>query len=121
MRRRMMLVAVAFTTCMTLVPRIACAEGLFDFLFAGIQKQQKASPQANFFADPFGNNQQQAAPRTVASGSGPAFCVRSCDGRYFPLTSRGNASPAQLCQAFCPASATRVFFGGTIDGASSAA
>jgi hypothetical protein len=32
---------------------------------------------------------------------------------------RGNASPVQMCQAFCPASATKVFFGSTIDGASS--
>jgi hypothetical protein len=45
--------------------------------------------------------------------------VRSCDGRYFPL-SRGNASPVQLCQAFCPASPTKVFFGSNIDGATSA-
>jgi hypothetical protein len=44
--------------------------------------------------------------------------VRSCDGKYFPLA-RGNASPVQMCQAFCPASATKVFFGSTIDGASS--
>ncbi len=56
----------------------------------------------------------------MASGYGPAFCVRSCDGRYFPLTARGGASPVQLCQAFCPASPTKVFFGSTIDGASSA-
>jgi hypothetical protein len=54
----------------------------------------------------------------VASGSGPAFCVRSCDGKYFPLA-RGNATPVQMCQAFCPASPTKVFFGSTIDGASS--
>jgi len=54
----------------------------------------------------------------VAS-SGPAFCVRSCDGRYFPLT-RGGASPAQMCQAFCPASATKVFYGSSIDGATAA-
>jgi hypothetical protein len=46
--------------------------------------------------------------------------VRSCDGRYFPLTARGSASPVQLCQAFCPASTTKVFFGSTIEGASSA-
>ena len=45
--------------------------------------------------------------------------MRSCDGRYFPLT-RGNASPVQMCQAFCPASPTKVFFGSNIDGASSA-
>jgi hypothetical protein len=100
------------------------AEGLFDLFFGAFQKpqQQKAPPpQANFFADPFGLNQQPAAPPrpVVSGGSGPAFCVRSCDGRYFPLTAR-NASPAQLCQAFCPASPTKVFFGGNIDGASSA-
>jgi hypothetical protein len=96
---------------------MATAEGLFDLFFGGIQKQlqQKAPPQASFFADPFGINQQPAAPpHPVASG--PAFCVRSCDGRYFPLA-RGNATPVQMCQAFCPASPTKVFFGSTIDGA----
>ena len=90
MRRRMMLVAAAVLAgAVALAPRMASAEGLFDFLFGGIQKQQQrqAPPQANFFADPFGLNQQPAPPpRPVASGSGPAFCVRSCDGKYFPLT-----------------------------------
>ena len=101
---------------------MAAAEGLFDFLFGGIQKQQqqKTPPQANFFADPFGLNQQPAPPpRPIASSSGPAFCVRSCDGRYFPLLVRGGATPVQMCQAFCPASPTKVFFGSNIDGASS--
>jgi hypothetical protein len=101
-------------------PRPASAEGLFDLFFGGFQKQlQRAAPQASFFADPFGQNQQPVPPRPVASGSGPAYCVRSCDGRYFPLTAR-SASPAQLCQAFCPASPTKVFFGSNIDGAASA-
>ena len=56
--------------------------------------------------------------RGIAGGSGPAFCVRSCDGKYFPLM-RGAASPVQICQAFCPASATKVFYGSNIDGATS--
>src|SRR3984957_785823 len=124
MRRRMVLVAVvALAGPIALAPRMASAEDLFSFLFGGGQRQQRQAPsQANFFADPFGFNQQQPAappPRPVATGgSGPAFCVRTCDGRYFPLA-RGNASPAQMCQAFCPASPTKVFFGSTIDGASS--
>ena len=120
----MMLVAAAtLAGSLALVPRPASAEGLFDFLFGGAQKQQqqKAPPQANFFADPLGLNQQAAPPpQPRVAGSGPAFCVRSCDGRYFPLTLRGGATPAQMCQAFCPASATKVFFGSSIDGASSA-
>jgi hypothetical protein len=123
MRRRMMAVATAvLVSTVALAPRMASAEGLFDFLFGGIQKQQSKAPsQASFFADPLGLGQQSAPPsRQVASGgSGPAFCVRSCDGRYFPLA-RGNATPVQMCQAFCPASSTKVFFGSTIDGASSA-
>jgi Protein of unknown function (DUF2865) len=122
MRRRMMPVAaVVLVSAVALSPRIASAEGLFDFLFGGAPKQQhQAPPQASFFADPFGNNQQPAPSRTAASGgSGPAFCVRSCDGRYFPLM-RSNATPVQMCQAFCPASPTKVFFGSNIDNASSA-
>src|SRR3979411_692721 len=124
MRRRMMLVAAAtLVSLVAVAPRGASAEGLFDFLFGGAQKQQqrKTPSQANFFTDPFGLNQQAAhPPRPVVSrGSGPAFCVRSCDGKYFPLMARGNATPVQMCQAFCPASPTKVFFGSTIDGASS--
>ena len=117
----MLIAAAALIGSVALTPRVASAEGLFDFLFGGIQKQQRQAPaQSNFFADPFGLNQQPAPPpRAVASSSsGPAFCVRSCDGKYFPLT-RGNASPVQMCQAFCPASPTKVFFGSTIEGASS--
>jgi Protein of unknown function (DUF2865) len=117
----MMPVAAAIVaSSVALPPRIAAAEGLFDFFFGGGQKQQqqKTSPQASFFADPFGVNQQPAPtpPRPVVSGSGPAFCVRNCDGRYFPLA-RANVSPFQMCQAFCPASPTKVFFGSNIDGA----
>src|ERR1700716_3004964 len=124
MRRRMMLVAAAtLVSLVAVAPRGASAEGLFDFLFGGAQKQQhRQTPSpANFFTDPFGLNQQAVSPpRPVASsGSGPAFCVRSCDGKYFPLMARGNATPVAMCQAFCPASVTKVFYGSTIEGASS--
>ena len=114
-----MLVAVTALASAVALPRMASAEGIFDFFFGGFQKQQRQSAgQANFFADPFGLNQQPAPPpRPVALASGPAFCVRSCDGKYFPLMARGNATPVQMCQAFCPASPTKVFFGSTIDGA----
>ena len=113
-----MLAAVTLVSAVALAPRMASAEGIFDFFFGGFQKQQRqGSGQANFFTDPFGLNQQPAPPpRPVASGSGPAFCVRSCDGKYFPLA-RGHATPVQMCQAFCPATATKVFFGSSIDGA----
>jgi Protein of unknown function (DUF2865) len=120
MRRRMMLVAAAsLASSLALTPQGASAEGLFDLFFGGLQKQLRQTPlQASFFADPFGQNQPPAPPpRPVASG--PAFCVRGCDGKYFPLA-RGNVTPVQMCQAFCPASPTKVFFGSHIDSAMTA-
>ena len=61
----MMVVATAaLAGFVALAPGIASAEGLFDFFFGGLQKQQQRQvpPQASFFADPFGLNQQPAPP-----------------------------------------------------------
>ena len=118
-RRATFVAAATLAGALVLVPGSVSAEGLFDFLFGGVQKQARQAPaQANFFSDPFGVNQAaHPAPAPRVAGSGPAFCVRSCDGKYFPLTMRGNASPVQTCQAFCPASATKVFYGSNIDSA----
>jgi hypothetical protein len=119
-RRTSVVAAIGLASAM-LTPDLAAAQGFFDFLFGGgvPQKQQRqTTPQTDFFADPFGLNTPAApppAPRS-AGGSGPAFCVRTCDGRYFPLA-RSMASPAQICQAFCPASSTKIFFGSNIESA----
>jgi len=122
MRRRMVLVvAVTVAGSLALAPRFAAAEGLFEMFFGGGQRQQARpapAPQTSFFTDPFGLNQQQAPAPVRTAGSGPAFCVRSCDGKYFPVTVRGNATPVQMCQAFCPASTTKVYYGSNIDYAS---
>lgn len=99
----------------TLLALVTCAPasaGFFDFLFGS------GGPQTNFF----GNEPQPPAPvpppRADIGRSG--YCVRTCDGRYFQIQARGTATPAQMCQAFCPASPTTVYYGGTIDGAVSA-
>jgi hypothetical protein len=110
---RRMLVAAAIIGPVALAPEMSSAEGLLDFFFGGGQKQQH---QTSFFGNVFNNNPQPPPPQPVVASSGPAFCVRSCDGKYFPLM-RGAASPAQMCQAFCPASPTKVFFGSSIDSA----
>ena len=104
---RRMLVAIAIVGPVALTPEMSAAEGLLDFLFGGGQKQQQQTSS-------FNNNPQSPPPRPVVVSAGPAFCVRNCDGKYFPLM-RGAASPAQMCQAFCPASPTKVFFGSSID------
>src|SRR3954447_2035925 len=129
-RNRAMLVAATLAAPLLAAPAPVSAEGLFDFFFGGMQPQQQrpqreVPQQASSYADPFTGQQNAASPQYVpptrsaaAGGSGPAFCVRSCDGKYFPLM-RGLTSPAQMCQAFCPASATKIYFGSSIDGAAS--
>lgn len=58
---------------------------------------------------------QPAQPRVTQSAS--AYCVRTCDGRYFPISTSGHQSRAETCKSFCPASETKVVYGGGIDNA----
>src|SRR5262249_40850620 len=91
----------------------ASAQGIFDLFFGGFRRQQ--SPSVSSYADPnspFGPRQE---PR---SEGGVAFCVRTCDGRYFPIQRASGANPAQVCSSFCPAARTKVYPGGTIEYAS---
>ena len=50
-------------------------------------------------------------------GGGQAFCVRTCDGRHFPVTGTDNQSKAASCSSLCPASETKVVYGSSIDDA----
>jgi len=55
---------------------------------------------------------------TSPSRGTAGYCVRLCDGRYFPLPRlQSNAASAQVCEAMCPQSRTMVFWGGSIEGA----
>ena len=97
----------------------AHANDFFSALFGGIMGQPSAPP--SFF--PFGNNETCAPPaprqRSASSGGRQAFCVRTCDGRYFPLASPTGQSRTASCNELCPASETRVFYGSNIDHAAS--
>jgi len=96
----------------------AHANDFFSALFGGMMGQP-APPSAHSFF-PFGNGEDNAAPpvrrqRTASSGGRQEFCVRTCDGRYFPLASPAGQSRATSCNELCPASETKVFYGSTID------
>lgn len=101
----------------------AQAQDFFSNLFGGFggggRQQQRVIPMP--FASEYSGDEQRAprsyAPR-VSSGGGQAFCVRTCDGRYFPISSSDNQSKAATCNSFCPASETKVYSGSTIDNAS---
>ena len=53
----------------------------------------------------------------VSYGGSQAYCVRTCDGRYFPISNPGNQSRAASCNSFCPAGETKVVYGSSIDNA----
>jgi hypothetical protein len=110
--RRRIVLSLAIVTSLAVPCADAQAASLFEFLFG---PRQPAPPQqANAFSNPHENfGPGPEAQPTMQRMSG--YCVRLCDGRYFPVTAQGNASPAEMCQSFCPASATRVYSGGSID------
>jgi hypothetical protein len=122
LRRTAPLVLIAASLSAAAAPRAASA-GFFDFLFNN-QNSGVQAPETNSLASPYAPTQpQQPLPPIQADAGGGgmyAHCVRMCDGRYFPILAHSGTPPAQLCQSFCPASATRVFFGSTIDGAMAA-
>jgi hypothetical protein len=63
---------------------------------------------------------EPSRPRIITYGGGQAFCVRTCDGRYFPLSGSDRQSRAASCNSFCPASKTEVVYGSNIDSAATA-
>jgi hypothetical protein len=70
---------------------------------------------------PFGSEGSPFAPsndvRPRGYFGGQAYCVRSCDGRYFPVSASDNQSRAASCKNFCPASETRLVYGNNIEDA----
>jgi hypothetical protein len=117
---------VALSALSVAMPTEAQAQGFLDFLFGTPPRPQQPAPQmlppgqspavtprANqFSAGPPGSSQSATVTGT---GRVHTYCVRLCDGRYFPLERQANITPANLCSAFCPASATKTFTGAVID------
>ena len=108
----------ALTLCFAGSVQPAAAQNLFESLFGGGFRRHapEPMPRANAFADPFGMfGGERPAAEPSGFGHGTVYCVRTCDGRYFPLQRHAGANPAELCKSFCPAAKTMVFSGSKID------
>jgi len=94
----------------------ASAQGIFERIFGGLRHALETSRAANIraFADP--STDPNLIPR-AETGLSKAFCVRTCDGHYFPVQSQVGMSAADSCQRFCPAGQTRLYSGVDIDSA----
>ena len=84
------------------------------------QQQRQYTPQPSAYSDPGPVMLERYGPASTPSiggstGQSVAYCVRLCDGRYFPMQRHANATAIQLCNAFCPTAKTQVFSGSQID------
>jgi hypothetical protein len=108
-----MLVAFLASTATLNVAAPASAQGLFDLLFG--PRRPTLPPSASSYGDPNGQAPRvEGAPRPD-SGSSVAYCVRLCDGRFFPIQRTSGTNPAQVCSSVCPATRTKTFSGSTIN------
>jgi hypothetical protein len=117
------LLAFAAAVAVCTVATAAQAGSFFDFLagpprpaYPTTYQSPYASPST--YASPDSRTEPSVRPEApaapVATGA-RAFCVRLCDGRYYPINSAAsNSTPVQMCSAMCPAAKTKVFRGGDI-------
>lgn len=86
------------------------------------QSESRSLPFASE-GESFSRRPVQPRPRVSVSidsesgggGGSQAYCVRTCDGRYFPISSGDGQSRAASCHSFCPAAETKVVYGSSID------
>lgn len=92
----------------------AHAQDFFSALFGafGARPPQIRTPFPNDDIPRYDMPRQRAA-----YGGGTAYCVRGCDGRYFPAQGNDAESKAQSCKSFCPASETSLVYGSNIEDA----
>jgi hypothetical protein len=103
----------------------ASAAGLFESLFGAFRRPSPPSAAQAYAPDPvtgfidrlIGNNSRGGQVASTQAGGSRGFCVRTCDGSYFPVQARPGMSTAEACSSFCPASEAKVFFGSNIDNA----
>jgi hypothetical protein len=118
-------VSAAIAVCVLGAAPTAQARDFFSALFGAFSDNPSLAPsrpepsRAMPFAsegDFFGRPAEQPRPRvSYGGGGGQAYCVRTCDGRYFPITAGDGQSRAASCNSFCPASETKIVYGSSID------
>lgn len=121
LNRRLLAAALILTTGMAAAPE-AEARDFFSSFFGGFsaessQPRAPALPFASETGDPAGQPKRVDVYGGRYGGGTTAYCVRTCDGRYFPLAATTGQSRAEACKSFCPASDTKVVFGGNIESA----
>jgi len=111
------MLSVAVALGASCLPPAALAEDFFSALFGGFGRRPHGPPPGMPFANEDAAPVQVPRARASYGGGGQAWCVRTCDGRYFPISGPDNPSRTASCNSFCPASETKLVYGSEIDNA----
>ena len=111
----------AAALCVLALTPAARAEDFLSALFGAFVGGRSHAPsiplpfanEGNFIAP----DNDAPRPRAGYYGGAQAYCVRICDGRYFPISATDTQSRAASCNSFCPASETKVVYGSNIENA----
>jgi Protein of unknown function (DUF2865) len=111
---------VAAASCLLASVPVAHAEDFLSALFGAFgggrpQAPAEAPPPYAGEGSPLAPRSEVQRPRISTYGGSQAFCVRSCDGRYFPASGSDHQSRAASCNGLCPAGKTVVVYGSDID------
>jgi hypothetical protein len=102
--------------CALLFAAPASAENLFEQLFGGITRVfSSPGPAARGPMDSLASAPDAIVTPRPDSGPSQAFCVRTCDGHFFPVQAHRGITAAAACQSMCPAAETRLYAGSNID------
>lgn len=122
--RKAAVTAALFLAFSFTLPQAAHAEGgLFGAIFHAIGRAIAPPPartEQPLESFPGILNPGGAAVKPAEGGPHVSYCVRTCDGRYFPIARNGGSvSPAKMCQSMCPAAETAIYAGSNIENATS--
>jgi hypothetical protein len=129
--RRVIYAFVLASILIVFAPSTASSQGIVDSLFGLFQRpaRNEIPPPEISYARPTSLPDPLSESRSISSESRPirdvggpwvAYCVRLCDGYFFPLARSFSMSPAEQCRSFCPAAKTKVFGGNGINQSSAA-
>jgi hypothetical protein len=111
---RLLALGTVAMACASALAPPAQAEDFLSALFGAFGARPRGLPFASEGNPNTYGPQGEARPRYAG---GQAYCVRSCDGRYFPIAGSDNQSRAASCNSFCPASETSLVYGSSIESA----
>ncbi len=121
MRLRLAVFMSALGLALSLAPAPGAAQGLLEFLFGPDPTPQQAAPRPRESVPSRRARTQGSEGFAKTGGSGFAsdpnvggFCVRTCDGYFFPLIKTTRATRQQSCELACPSAPMDIYDGSSI-------